>query len=161
MEQSESAEHLPRRHKTRSLLTRTTSAPASILSLTTTAPIHINNPRCAPCRPPHRAALTPFRAAMASLMPNRAESFNTRTRGTSHIDFKTATTGVAAKAMRNELSHLVSTISDPQEKKVRPPRAAYASRLTSARRTLTWRCNPSSSSSPATSPSAPRARICA
>ncbi|KAL1691524.1 UTP--glucose-1-phosphate uridylyltransferase family [Schizophyllum commune] len=54
---------------------------------------------------------------MASLMPNRAESFNTRTRGTSHIDFKTATTGVAAKAMRNELSHLVSTISDPQEKK--------------------------------------------
>ena len=61
---------------------------------------------------------------MASLMPNRAESFNTRTRGTSHIDFKTATTGVAAKAMRNELSHLVSTISDPQEKKVRPPRAA-------------------------------------
>ncbi|TRM69301.1 UTP--glucose-1-phosphate uridylyltransferase family [Schizophyllum amplum] len=54
---------------------------------------------------------------MASLMPGRAESFNTRTRGTSHIDFKTATTGVAAKAMRNELSHLVSTISDPQEKK--------------------------------------------
>ncbi|KAL1741846.1 UTP--glucose-1-phosphate uridylyltransferase family [Schizophyllum fasciatum] len=54
---------------------------------------------------------------MASLMPSRADSFNTRTRGTSHIDFKTATTGVAAKAMRNELSHLVSTISDPQEKK--------------------------------------------
>ena len=118
MEQSESAEHLPRRHKTRSLLTRTTSAPASILSLTTTTPIHINNPRCAPCCPPHRAALTPFRAAMASLMPNRAESFNTRTRGTSHIDFKTATTGVAAKAMRNEISHLVATVDDPLTKKV-------------------------------------------
>ncbi|KZS98186.1 UTP-glucose-1-phosphate uridylyltransferase [Sistotremastrum niveocremeum HHB9708] len=49
-----------------------------------------------------------------SLMP-RSDSF--RVRGTSHIDFKTATTGVAAKAMRNELTHLVSTATDPTKKK--------------------------------------------
>ncbi|KAH9924868.1 UTP-glucose-1-phosphate uridylyltransferase [Fomitopsis serialis] len=41
-----------------------------------------------------------------SLMP-KSDSFNARMRGSSHIDFKTATTGVAAKAMRNELSNLV------------------------------------------------------
>lgn len=39
-------------------------------------------------------------------------------RGTSHIDFKTATTGVAAKAMRNEISHLVATVDDPGAKRV-------------------------------------------
>ena len=31
--------------------------------------------------------------------------------------FKTATTGVATKNMRNELNRLVNTIEDPQEKK--------------------------------------------
>ncbi|KAI0645417.1 UTP-glucose-1-phosphate uridylyltransferase [Trametes meyenii] len=51
-----------------------------------------------------------------SLMP-RSESFNARVRGASHIDFKTATTGVAAKAMRNELSALVNTVKDPETKK--------------------------------------------
>ena len=51
-------------------------------------------------------------------MSLRPETFNARVRGTSHIDFKTATTGVAAKSMRNELSRLVSTIDDPVAKKV-------------------------------------------
>ena len=46
----------------------------------------------------------------------RSDSF--RVRGTSHIDFKTATTGVAAKSMRNEISRLVSTVGDPATKKV-------------------------------------------
>lgn len=55
-----------------------------------------------------------------SLMP-RTESFNARVRGASHIDFKTATTGVAAKAMRNELSALVNTVKDPETRKVRTP----------------------------------------
>lgn len=54
-----------------------------------------------------------------SLMP-RTDSFNARVRGASHIDFKTATTGVAAKAMRNELSALVNTVKDPETRKVRP-----------------------------------------
>jgi UTP--glucose-1-phosphate uridylyltransferase len=53
----------------------------------------------------------------ASLML-RSDSFNARVRGTSHIDFKTATTGVAAKAMRNEISQLVATVQDPAAKKV-------------------------------------------
>ncbi|KAG6833569.1 hypothetical protein H0H87_005220 [Tephrocybe sp. NHM501043] len=52
----------------------------------------------------------------SSLMP-RPDSFNARARGTSHIDFKTATTGVAAKAMRNEISRLVATVDDPATKK--------------------------------------------
>lgn len=47
----------------------------------------------------------------------RSDSFNARVRGTSHIDFKTATTGVAAKAMRNEISRLVNTVEDPATKK--------------------------------------------
>ncbi|KAI8975803.1 UTP-glucose-1-phosphate uridylyltransferase [Trametes punicea] len=54
--------------------------------------------------------------ASDSLMP-RSESFNARVRGASHIDFKTATTGVAAKAMRNELSALVNTVKDPETRK--------------------------------------------
>ncbi|KAJ7924951.1 UTP-glucose-1-phosphate uridylyltransferase [Mycena leptocephala] len=54
--------------------------------------------------------------ANANLMP-RADSFNARVRGTSHIDFRTATTGVAAKTMRNEIGHLVATVGDPQTKK--------------------------------------------
>ncbi|EMD32022.1 hypothetical protein CERSUDRAFT_58921 [Gelatoporia subvermispora B] len=51
-----------------------------------------------------------------TLVP-RSESFNARVRGSSHIDFKTATTGVAAKAMRNELSNLVRTVEDPDTKR--------------------------------------------
>ncbi|KZP34176.1 UTP-glucose-1-phosphate uridylyltransferase [Athelia psychrophila] len=51
-----------------------------------------------------------------SLMPS-SESFNARVRGSSHIDFKTATTGISAKAMRNDLSHLVGTVDDAATKK--------------------------------------------
>ncbi|PWN86598.1 putative UTP-glucose-1-phosphate uridylyltransferase [Acaromyces ingoldii] len=40
-----------------------------------------------------------------------------RTRGASHIDFKSATTGVAAKAMRNELNKMVAEIEDPVARK--------------------------------------------
>ena len=54
---------------------------------------------------------------MASLMP-RTDSFNARVRGSSHIDFKTATTGISAKAMRNDISHLVATVEDPVTKRV-------------------------------------------
>ena len=54
---------------------------------------------------------------MSTLMP-RTDAFNARVRGTSHIDFKTATTGISAKAMRNDISHLVATIEDPVAKRV-------------------------------------------
>jgi UTP--glucose-1-phosphate uridylyltransferase len=53
---------------------------------------------------------------MSSLAPNTNTS--SRVRGTSHIDFKTATTGVAAKAMHNELARLVASVKDPATKKV-------------------------------------------
>ncbi|KLO20353.1 UDPGP-domain-containing protein [Schizopora paradoxa] len=48
-----------------------------------------------------------------SLLPKAAE----RVRGASHIDFKTATTGVAAKAMRNELGNLVKSVEDPETRR--------------------------------------------
>jgi UTP--glucose-1-phosphate uridylyltransferase len=51
---------------------------------------------------------------MANLLPH---SFNARTRGASHIDFRTATTGVIGKSMRNELSQLVNTVKDLQTRK--------------------------------------------
>lgn len=54
---------------------------------------------------------------MASLLPT-SDSVSARVRGASHIDFKTATTGVAAKAMRNELGRLVGSVQDQQQKKV-------------------------------------------
>ena len=90
-----------RQHRSRIPLTRTQSAP-QLISTTTTRPVHIG--KTVP-------------AIMDSLMP-RSES--TRLRGQSQLDFKTATTGVAAKAMRNEISNLVRSVSDPQTKKVRP-----------------------------------------
>ena len=57
---------------------------------------------------------------MSTLLPvARGDSLSARVRGTSHIDFKTATTGVAAKSMRNEISRLVATVEDSVTKKVR------------------------------------------
>ena len=53
---------------------------------------------------------------MASLTPS--DSLHARVRGASHIDFKTATTGVQGKAMRNELATLVTTVEDPAQRKV-------------------------------------------
>lgn len=102
-------------HRTRAPLPRTQSAPQLIFT-TTTKPFHN-----------YTYSLSLFIAdrvlysssmANANLMP-RADSFNARVRGTSHIDFRTATTGVAAKTMRNEIGHLVATVSDPQTKRVR------------------------------------------
>ena len=86
----------PRRHRLPTRLARTNSAPL-LISTTTTSPVYIN---------------------MSSSLIPRSDSYPVRARGTSHMDFKTATTGVAAKAMRNELSNLVSGVSDPQTRKV-------------------------------------------
>ncbi|KAF7376266.1 putative UTP--glucose-1-phosphate uridylyltransferase [Mycena sanguinolenta] len=87
-------------HRPRAPLTRTQSAP-QLISTNTTQPFH---------------NYTTPSMANANLLP-RADSFNARVRGTSHIDFRTATTGVAAKTMRNEIGHLVATVADPQTKK--------------------------------------------
>src|SRR5436190_9852979 len=98
----------------------------------------------------------------------RSDSFNARVRGTSHIDFKTATTGVAAKAMRNEMSQLVATVEDPITKKVRylnpfissfllfaslDSRINHKNKKNYDHRRSTPKCNHSSSSSLAISPS--------
>ncbi|KAF8622650.1 hypothetical protein AX15_006761 [Amanita polypyramis BW_CC] len=97
----QSLEELKRHHRHRKPLPRNYSAP-QLVSTTTTSPIHINSP-------------IPI-IMSDSLMP-RSNSYNARVRGTSHIDFKTATTGVAAKAMRNEISRLVATVEEPPTKR--------------------------------------------
>jgi UTP--glucose-1-phosphate uridylyltransferase len=96
-------ELLKRHHRPRPPLPRTNSAP-QLISTTTTSPVYINTQ--------HSSRIPPT----MSLMP-RSDSYSARIRGASHIDFKTATTGVAAKAMRNEISRLVSTVEDPSTKK--------------------------------------------
>lgn len=96
-------EQLKRHHRpTRSPVVRTFRQ--QLISTTITPPVHI---------------LSSSSTMSSSLSP----SFNARVRGTSHIDFKTATTGVAAKAMRNEISRLVSSVEDPTTKKVGLPSA--------------------------------------
>ena len=111
-----SLEFLKRHHKPKSTLNRTASDP-QILSTNTTQPVHI--PKSPYVSPSHPRRPSPPSSTMATLAP-RADSFNARVRGSSHIDFKTATTGVAAKAMRNEISRLVGTVEDPPTKKVCP-----------------------------------------
>ena len=103
--------------------------------------------------------------SMDSLMP-KSDSFNARVRGASHIDFKTSTTGVAAKAMRNELSALVNTVQESETKKVRASLFYMRSlcieidAIASNSRHSTRRCSPSSTSSLATSRRRRRARSC-
>jgi UTP--glucose-1-phosphate uridylyltransferase len=41
-----------------------------------------------------------------------------RNRGSTTIDFQTASTGVAAKAMRNELNRMANNIQDPEAKRI-------------------------------------------
>ena len=92
---------------------------------------------------------------MDSLMPR---SDSARLRGPSQMDFKTATTGVAAKAMRNEISNLVRSVSDPATKKVYSPspplHPTSNSLIASDHRRSTQRCSRSFTSSHVTSPSA-------
>jgi hypothetical protein len=139
-------------------------------------PYHTHPPSCTPCVPSAlgltRRSLTTSvsplsdliarfcSAAMASLAPQTGSN---RTRGTSHFDFKTATTGVAAKAMRNEIAKLVASVEDPQSRKVRA--GCYIWRIPlltmpCPRRTSTLRCSLSSTYSHATSPTARRASRC-
>jgi len=115
-----------RHHRPRAIPPRSTSSPNLIDILLSDHPISINQlyPRPPPSDPPLPPPPKPPRSTtttkqMASLLP-RADSFNARTRGASHIDFRTATTGIIGKSMRNELSKLVNTVKDPQTKKASP-----------------------------------------
>lgn len=53
-----------------------------------------------------------------SVPGNPGVKSSARTRGASAIDFKSATTGVAAKAMRNELNKMVAEVKDPVQRRV-------------------------------------------
>jgi hypothetical protein len=114
-----------RHHRPRPIIpTRSSSAPNLIDILLSDHPTSLNQPHPQP-HPPSLPSPPPQkrqqrrpsgRNGMANLLP-RIDSFGARTRGASHIDFRTATTGVIGKAMRNELSQLVNTVQDPQTRK--------------------------------------------
>ena len=89
--------HKKKHHQPRPSLPRTLSAPDLLTTLTST-PTHSHNLRNLP--------------PMSSLA---APSH--RVRGASHFDFKTSTSGIATKAMKNELSHLVASVQDPPTRK--------------------------------------------
>ncbi|KAL7281344.1 hypothetical protein ACG7TL_004653 [Trametes sanguinea] len=54
---------------------------------------------------------------MSALKAPQPSEKTPRTRGVSAMHFKSATTGVATKNMRNELNRLVNTVSDPETRK--------------------------------------------
>jgi UTP--glucose-1-phosphate uridylyltransferase len=109
-----------RHHRPRPILLRSSSSPNLIDILLSDHPISLNqpHPHPPPLPPPPKKSQRRSSAknGMATLIP-RNDSFNARTRGASHIDFRTATTGVIGKAMRNELSQLVNTVQDSKTRK--------------------------------------------
>jgi hypothetical protein len=109
-----------RHHRPRPILPRPSSTPNLLDILLSDHPISLNHhPLPSPTLQKHPPSpRLPSSIAsqqqMANLLPH---AFNVRTRGASHIDFRTATTGVIGKSMRNELSQLVNTVKDPQTRK--------------------------------------------
>lgn len=100
--------------------------------------------------------LTTFHRMLCSL-----PRFRRRRKRKQH--FKSATTGVATKNMRNELNRLVNTVADPQTRKVRDCLSVQITSrfLTRHGRRSIPRCSPSSISSPVTLPRRHPARNCA
>jgi len=110
-----------RHHRPRPIIPRSSSTPNLIDILLSDHPIYLNQPHLhppPPSPPPQKRQQHRSSAenGMASLIP-RNDSFGARTRGASHIDFRTATTGVIGKSMRNELSQLVNTVQDSPKRK--------------------------------------------
>ena len=111
-----------RHHRPRPIIPRSSSAPNLIDILLSDHPTSLNQPHPHPPPPPspppqkRQERRLSERNGMANLLP-RNDSFGARTRGASHIDFRTATTGVIGKSMRNELSQLVNTVQDSQTRK--------------------------------------------
>lgn len=148
-----------RQHRPRPKVSRTQSAP-QLISTNTTLPVYINHSRhVSLCL--STASYSSSCSMSESLMP-KSDSFSARVRGSSHIDFKTATTGVAAKAMRNELSNLVNTVKEPETKKVRPTHRIYSRSRTdfASARLSTLKCNPFSIFSLVIFRNVQRARTC-
>lgn len=112
-----------RHHRPRQPLPRSSSSPNLIDILLSDHPISLNQlsnhpPPSPPPLPPQKKSsrTAPPKKEMANLLP-RADSYNARVRGASHIDFRTATTGIVGKAMRNELSQLVNSVQNPEQRK--------------------------------------------
>jgi UTP--glucose-1-phosphate uridylyltransferase len=126
-----------RHHRPRQVLARSSSSPNLIDILLSDHPISLDQlqnhpPSSLPTLPPHKKTqrITPPAKQMSSLLPRPVDSFNARTRGASHIDFRTATTGVIGKAMRNELSQLVNTVQNSQQRKASPLSMIYPRTVT-------------------------------
>jgi UTP--glucose-1-phosphate uridylyltransferase len=126
-----------RHHQPRQALPRSSSSPNLINILLSDHPISLDQlqnhppPPLSPLQPPkatQRTKTAPPTKQMATLLP-RADSFNARTRGASQFDFRTATTGVQGKAMRNELSQLVNTVQNSQQRKASSLSTIYAAQL--------------------------------
>ena len=114
-----------RHHQPRQALPRSSSSPNLIDILLSDHPISLDQlhnhplpffPPLPPQKKTQTTKATPPKTQMANLL-TPAASFNARTRGASAFDFRTATTGVQGKAMRNELSQLVNTVQNPQQRK--------------------------------------------
>ncbi|KAI9463620.1 UDPGP-domain-containing protein [Lactarius psammicola] len=107
-----------RHHRPRPILPRSSSTPNLLDILLSDHPISLNHhPLPSPTLQKHPPSpRLPSHQQMATLLP-RGDPLSARTRGASHIDFRTATTGVIGKSMRNELSQLVSTVQDLQTRK--------------------------------------------
>lgn len=110
-----------RHHRPRPIIPRSSSTPNLLDILLSDHPIFLNHhPPPSPTlqkHPPSPRLPSSFRSQqqMSNLLPSA--SLNPRTRITSHIDFRTATTGIIGQSVRNELAHLVSTVKDPQTRK--------------------------------------------
>ena len=142
-----------RHHRPRPILPRSSSTPNLLDILLSDHPISLNHhPLPSPTLQKHPPSpRLPSQQQMASLLPHSA--LNVRTRGASHIDFRTATTGVIGKSMRNELSQLVNTVQDLQTRKASLKSIARRRTIievspTSTIRPLILRCSPFSISSP-------------
>ena len=113
-----------RHHRPRPIIPRSSSTPNLIDILLSDHPISLNQPHPHPPPPPspppqksQQRRLSARNGMSSTTLLPRHDSFGARTRGASHIDFRTATTGVIGKSMRNELSQLVNTVPDSQTRK--------------------------------------------
>jgi hypothetical protein len=124
-----------RHHRPRPIIPRSSSTPNLIDILLSDHPISLNQPHPhpppLPSLPPQKRQQrrSPTRNGMANSLLPRNDSFGVRTRGASHIDFRTATTGVIGKSMRNELSQLVNTVPDSQTRKASSVSTIYSTSI--------------------------------
>ncbi len=155
-----------RHHRPRPILPRSSSTPNLLDILLSDHPISLNHhPLPSPTLQKHPPSpRLPSQQQMATLLP-RGDPLSVRTRGASHIDFRTATTGVIGKSMRNELSQLVNTVQDLQTKKASPKSPACQRTVidvspASTIRLLILRCSPFSISSPVIFQNVLRLKLC-